>query len=224
MVPALHAARSRAHRRAAGPLRRRRLQGAGAHRRPAGAGLEPARLSHAGGGARRRAQRQHGRPAGRAHRLRSGAQGRGDVPDHVPRPGMAGEALRHAGCGEGHSPRRRRDALRRCWREGHHGVEPRRPASRHHRHHCRSHRRDRLRRRPQRRGLCRRRHPARHRHPQGAGARRARRAGRPAAAVGSRGGRRRRRAGGDGASAATSWSAPCSSPARRRWRTRRRIW
>ena len=37
----------------------------------------------------------------------------------------------------------------------------------------------------QRRGLCRRRHPARHRHRQGAGARRARRAARPAAAVGA---------------------------------------
>ena len=97
-----------AHRRAARPLRRRRLQGAGAHRRPAGAGLEPARLSHAGGRARRRAQRQHGRPAGRAHRLRSGAQGRGDVPDHFRRSGMAGEALRHAGGGEGRAARRRR--------------------------------------------------------------------------------------------------------------------
>ena len=40
-----------AHRRAARPLRRRRLQGAGADRRSARAGLEPARLSHAGGGA-----------------------------------------------------------------------------------------------------------------------------------------------------------------------------
>ena len=38
--------------------------------------------------------------------------------------------------------------------------------------------------RRQGRGLCRRRHPARHRHPQGAGARRPRRADRPSAAVG----------------------------------------
>ena len=43
----------------------------------------------------------------------------------------------------------------------------------------------------ERRGLCRRRHPARHRHRQGAGARRPRRAARPAAAVGPE--RRRRR-------------------------------
>ena len=52
-----------------------------------------------------------------------------------------------------------------------------------------------------RRGLCRRRHPARHRHRQGAGARRPRRAARPAAAVGAERRRRRRRAGGDGAPA-----------------------
>ena len=55
--------------------------------------------------------------------------------------------------------------------------------------------------RQHRRGLCRRRHPARHRHRQGAGARRARRAARAAAAVGAERCRRRRRAGGDGASA-----------------------
>ena len=48
MVPALHAARPRRDGCAARPLRRRRLQGAGADRRSAGAGLEPARLSHAG--------------------------------------------------------------------------------------------------------------------------------------------------------------------------------
>ena len=48
MVPALHAARPRGDRRAARPLRQGGLQGAGAHRRSAGAGLEPARRAHAG--------------------------------------------------------------------------------------------------------------------------------------------------------------------------------
>ena len=43
MVPALHAARPRGDRRAARPLRQGGLQGAGADRRSAGAGLEPAR-------------------------------------------------------------------------------------------------------------------------------------------------------------------------------------
>ena len=53
----------------------------------------------------------------------------------------------------------------------------------------------------QRRGLCRRRHPPRHRHRQGAGAGRAGGAGRPSAAVGPVGQRRRGRPGSDGASA-----------------------
>ena len=77
-------------------------------------GWSPRALSHAGDRARRRAQRQHGRPAGGAHRLRSGPQGHRDVPDHFARPGMAGEALRHAGGGEGRAARRRCGALRRC--------------------------------------------------------------------------------------------------------------
>ena len=47
---------------------------------------------------------------------------------------------------------------------------------------------DRRRARRQGRGLCRRRHPARHRYPQGAGARRPRRADRPARSLGPCGG------------------------------------
>src|SRR3954471_18841937 len=114
---------------------------------------------------------------------------------------MAGEAVRHAGGGEGRAARRRRQALRRLRRQGHHGVEPWRTPSRHHgddrrgdlgscrggRHH--------------RRGLRRRRYPARHRYRQGAGARRARSAARPAAAVGLERRRRRRRQDGDGSHA-----------------------
>ena len=192
-----------------------RLPRAGAHRRSAGAGLEPARLSHAGDRVARRAQRQHGRPADRAHRLRSGAQGRGDVPDQFPRSGMAGEARAMPVVVKG--VLRGDDALR-CIDCGVKGIMVSNHGGRHLDTTVTTAEvigRDRRRGRPERRGLCRRRHPARHRHRQGAGARRARGAGRAAAAVGPERRRRRRRAGGDGASARRDWCAPCSSAARR---------
>ena len=57
-------------------------------------GWSPRAASHAGHSFSGHPQRQHGRPADRAHRLRSRPQGPGDVPDQLRRSRMAGAALR----------------------------------------------------------------------------------------------------------------------------------
>ena len=74
--------------------------------------------------------------------------------------------------------------LRRARRQGHHRLQSRRPPSRHHGDHRGGDRRDRRGACRQGRGLCRRRHPPRHRHCESAGARRPRRAHRPAGDLG----------------------------------------
>ena len=85
-----------------------RLQGAGAHRRPAGAGLEPARLSHAGDPVDDvRSVNMVGQPVARTA-YDPARKGVVMFPTNFARSGMAGEALRHAGGGEGRAARRRR--------------------------------------------------------------------------------------------------------------------
>ncbi len=197
LVPALPAGGSFADRRLDRPRSRCRLRRRRAHRRPAGLWLEPARGARAAGAVARHPQRQ---PAGRAHCaecLQAGLDRHGHVAGDLARPRLARRPLQARRGGEGRAARRRRGALRRSRRQGGDRLEPRRPPSR-----CRG--RDRrcvagdcacpCR---QGRGLCRRRHPSRHRHRQGAVARRPRRAGGAAGGLGAgvaRCGRRARRA------------------------------